>query len=89
MGQFTGMVLQFWFWLTPIIYTLPALPEQARELMQLNPLQPLMAAYQSVFRGRVAPDYSILLPLAMLPLFFLIVGTRFFLGRAGELVDEL
>jgi lipopolysaccharide transport system permease protein len=88
-GQFTGVVLQFWFWLTPIVYTLPALPEPARELMQLNPLQPLMAAYQSVFLGRVVPDYSTLLPLTVLALFFLIVGARFFLGRVGELVDEL
>lgn len=88
-GQLTGVVLQFWFWLTPIVYTLPALPENARNVLQFNPLQPLMAAYQQLFLGKAWPDFAALLPLIMLTVFFLLLGGRFFLARVGELVDEL
>jgi lipopolysaccharide transport system permease protein len=88
-GQLTGVVLQFWFWLTPIVYTLPALPGGASQWLRYNPLLPLMVAYQGLFLDQRLPDFSTLLPLALLTLFFLLVGARFFLTRVGELVDEL
>ena len=88
-GQLTGVVLQFWFWLTPIVYTLPALPEKARNLLQYNPMQPLMAAYQQLFLSKAWPDFATLLPLALLTAALLLLGARFFLARVGELVDEL
>ena len=88
-GQLTGIVLQFWFWLTPIVYTFPALPEQARTLLRFNPMLPLITAYQNVFLSAQLPDFRSLLPLAILTAFFLVLGAKFFLSRVGELVDEL
>ena len=88
-APFTGVVLQFWFWLTPIVYTLQALPEGAREAMWLNPLLPLIGAYQTVFLDHAVPDFATLLPLVVLTLLLLLGGAAFFLARVGELVDEL
>jgi len=88
-GQITGVVLQFWFWLTPIVYTLQALPEGARAVMRFNPLLSLIGAWQTVFLDRDWPDFASLLPLAMLTLLMLWLGAWLFLGRVGELVDEL
>ncbi|MXN27658.1 ABC transporter permease [Delftia sp. CH05] len=88
-GQLTGVVLQFWFWLTPIVYTLPALPEQVVNAMRYNPMQPLMSAYQQIFLAKRTPDFISLLPLVGISLFFLFLGAHFFLARAGEIVDEL
>lgn len=88
-GQLTGVVLQFWFWLTPIVYTLPALPGSARGILQYNPMRPLIAAYQHLFLDRTMPDFTTLWPLALLTVFFLALGAYFFLARVGELVDEL
>ncbi len=65
-GQFTGVVLQFWFWLTPIVYTISILPESARNAFAFNPMQPLMAAYQNLFLDHQLPDFLTLLPLALL-----------------------
>ena len=88
-GQLTGIVLQFWFWLTPIVYVFDALPAAARNLFQYNPMQPLMAAYQTLFLDQQVPDFVSLAPLTLLAAFFLVFGARFFLSRVGELVDEL
>ena len=88
-GQLTGIVLQFWFWLTPIVYVFDSLPEAARSVLQYNPLQPLIVAYQTIFLSQRLPDFSSLVPLALLTAFFLLLGARFFLSRVGELVDEL
>lgn len=88
-GQLTGIVLQFWFWLTPIVYVFESLPEGVRKLLQYNPLQPLIIAYQTIFLNQRLPDFASLVPLVALTVFFLLLGARFFLSRVGELVDEL
>ena len=88
-GQLTGIVVQFWFWLTPIVYVFDTLPELARHALKYNPLQPLMAAYQTIFLSQRLPDFSSLTPLAILTGILLLLGARFFLSRVGELVDEL
>jgi lipopolysaccharide transport system permease protein len=88
-GQLTGVALQFWFWLTPIVYTLSALPEGVRNGMQFNPMQSLISAYQHIFLAREMPDFDSLIPFAVLTALSLWFGSRFFLARVGELVDEL
>jgi lipopolysaccharide transport system permease protein len=88
-GQLTSVLLQFWFWLTPIVYTLQALPSGVQEIMRLNPLQPLMAAYQGIFLDRIVPEFGSLMPLAVVTALLLLLSARFFLARVGELVDEL
>lgn len=88
-GQFTGIALQFWFWLTPIVYVFDSMSGAARAVLRFNPLQPLLAAYQTIFLDQRVPDFSGLAPLAVLTVFFLLLGAQFFLSRVGELVDEL
>ena len=88
-GQLTGVVLQFWFWLTPVVYTYSALPEAARNVLKYNPMTPLMLAYQTVFLDQTMPDFGDLRPLAVLTVLLLLLGASFFLARVGELVDEL
>lgn len=88
-GQFFNIVLQFWFWLTPIVYPLSILPERAQELMALNPLAGLIGAYQKILVHGAWPDWNGLLPAALLAAFLCVWGLRLFRGRAGEIVDEL
>ncbi len=88
-GQFTGVVLQFWFWLTPIVYTWPSLPEKARAVLQFNPMKPLMQGYQQIFLDKQIPAFQGIVPLAIITVVFLFLGAYFFMSRVGELVDEL
>jgi len=88
-GQLTGVVLQFWFWLTPIVYTMSGLTSEVRGLMRLNPMQPLISAYQEIFLDRTLPAFEPLLPLVILTIVFLFLGAGFFIARVGEMVDEL
>jgi len=88
-GQFVGVVLQFGFWLTPIVYSPAILPEAVRTLLWLNPIYPLIAAYQGIFLNHAAPDWGGLLGIAALALALLFLAGRLFLNRAGEIVDEL
>lgn len=88
-GPLVGVVLQLWFWLTPIVYTLGVLPEFAQAAAIYNPMQALMAAYQDIFLARQMPAPETLAPLAMASLILTLISGRFFLARVGELVDEL
>ncbi len=88
-GQLFGILLQFWFWLTPIVYPASIIPEAVRPLLALNPLIPLIQAWQGVFVQGVWPVWSSLLPLLGLSLLLAILGLRLFRQRAGDLVDEL
>jgi lipopolysaccharide transport system permease protein len=47
-GQFMAILLQFWFWLTPVVYTLDAVPVQQRAWLSFNPMSPVIAAFQAI-----------------------------------------
>jgi lipopolysaccharide transport system permease protein len=88
-GQFFGIALQFWFWLTPIVYPLSILPQGIRRLVELNPMTPLMHSYQELFLKGAWPDWMSLLPVLALGLLLCVFGLALFRARSGEMVDEL
>ncbi len=88
-GQFFGIVLQFWFWLTPIVYSSTILPERVRSLMAWNPMASVVDASQTIFVNGAWPAWSRLAMVAVLGVALCAFAARLFLKRAGEMVDEL
>lgn len=88
-GQFFGIFLTFWFWLTPIVYLPSILPNGVQRFMALNPMADFMRAVQGVLVQGVWPQWhSLLYPFA-LAVVLCLVGLRLFRSRVGEIVDEL
>ncbi len=83
-GQLFGICLQFWFWLTPIVYPIGILPEGIRSLIELNPMTALMRSYQQLFLHGQWPDWPSLLPIILLALLLCALGLRLFRQRAGD-----
>lgn len=71
------------------MYSIGALPAAVQKVFKLNPMMPLMQAYQIIFLQRQWPAWEALLPLVLLTVIVLVLGATFFLRRVGELVDEL
>jgi lipopolysaccharide transport system permease protein len=88
-GQMTGIVLQFWFWFTPIIYPPTILPEGIGELLRWNPMVPLIQAYQGIFVNAAWPQWQSLWPMAVISVLLCVFALSLFRKRAGEMVDEL
>jgi lipopolysaccharide transport system permease protein len=88
-GQLFGVVLQFWFWLTPIVYPVTILPESLQSLIALNPMASLMAAYQKILVTGQWPDWISLCPLTLIAVLLCLWGMWLFRRNSGEIVDEL
>ncbi|MBZ9566133.1 ABC transporter permease [Modicisalibacter tunisiensis] len=88
-GQFFSVVLQFWFWLTPVVYPVEILPGRLQDYMTLNPMFGLMKSYQGVLLHGQVPDWKDLVLLTILGCFFCISGVYLFRKHSGDMVDEL
>lgn len=88
-GQFMTIALQFWFWLTPIVYPASILPEHVRPILDWNPMAPIIATWQGVLVKGTPPDWGSLIYPLVVALLLCTLGLRMFRKRAGEIVDEL
>jgi len=88
-GQLFGIVIMFWFWLTPIIYPLSILPERIQPLMALNPMAALIGQFQTVLVRGGWPEWEALTYPVTLAIVLCLLGLRLFRRHAGEMVDEL
>ena len=88
-GQLTGVVLSFWFWLTPVVYLKATLPPRAQALIAWNPMTPIIESYHRIFVDGVMPDFLAVAPVAAFSFALLVFAGLFFLRQAPDLVDEL
>jgi lipopolysaccharide transport system permease protein len=88
-GQLFGVILQFWFWLTPIVYPANILPEKIQQLMKYNPMSSVISAYQNIMVYNQVPNWMTLWPTALFGALLCFWGLRLFQKHSGELVDEL
>lgn len=88
-GQFTSVLLQFWFWFTPIVYVANVLPASMQTVISFNPIAAVADAYHAIFAQQVFPNWGSLVYPAVLALFLLCFGGVAFLRLSGEIIDEL
>lgn len=91
-GPMLQMGLTFWFWLTPIVYPVSALPQAAQSAMAWNPFAVIAHHYQHVvLHGQVpaAAAWPPLAGVAALALVLAALAWRLFRSRAADMADEL
>jgi len=88
-AQAVGVGLQFWFWLTPIVYPLSAVPEIMRGPMAWNPLYGLVGSYQRIVVEQQWPVWSQLWPVVVVAVLFAMISESVFRRLAPAMVDEL
>jgi len=87
--QATTMLLQFWFWLTPIVYPGRTLPDFVASALAWNPLWPVVHFAQTIFVEDRVPPWSSLAYPAIVAVALLLLGLFAFRNLSGEIVDEL
>lgn len=88
-GQVMIVVMQLWFWLTPIVYVKNVMPEKVQAYINLNPMTGLVAIYQDALLLNHAPDFSSLIPSVTVAAVAVIVSFILFRRASPELVDAL
>lgn len=84
-----ALVLPFVFWLTPVAYPLSVVPESVQRLIVLNPVYPLIAAYQGIVVEHRWPIWSDLWPVAAVAVAAVLAGDLAFRRLSRLMVDEL
>lgn len=88
-GQVLGIVMQLWFWLTPVVYTAESLPQQFRFLADVNPMAGLVKIYQDALLSGRFPDWANLAtPIVCVTSLFLF-SFWIFRRASADLVDAL
>lgn len=88
-SQVMMVVMNMWFWLTPIVYTLDIVPGTIGAYIALNPLTPIVAGYHDVILYERMPNWISLLYPAILGMGLFAISMFVFRRAAPELVDAL
>jgi lipopolysaccharide transport system permease protein len=88
-AQINSMLLQGWFYLTPIVYPLGLVPDRFERYLALNPLTPLVALYREALLGGGMPPLASLAPLAVAAVVALILGVWVFRRLKPTFADEI
>ena len=88
-GQLWVVLLNLWFWMTPIVYHISILPQEFHPLVSWNPLTSLFVSYQNIVLENQWPDWSSLWWPAVMAVVTLTLGLIAFRRLSGEMVDEL
>jgi len=88
-GHLLSIVLMFWFYLTPIFYSLDGLPASIIALYHINPMLHFISGYRAVLFLSSAPSaalYGIMLGISTVTF---LLGWLVFIGTEKQLVKEL
>ena len=88
-GQAFNVILQVWFWFTPIVYPLTIIPENYRHLMQLNPMYSLVDAYHQILVYNQVPQLQSIAIITVVACILAFIGLLLFRKASAEMVDVL
>jgi len=88
-AQILGMVLNAWFYLTPIVYPLPLVPDRYRVWLELNPMTTLVSLYRQAFLGGSVELVPRTLPFVVGTAMILFAGFWLFRKLKPAFVDEI
>ncbi len=88
-GQMMEVVLNFWFWLTPIVYMISIVPEKYHTLFMINPMTGIVMGYQNILLYDKAPDFHLLIYPAIVAFISLILAMLVFYKAREEMADVL
>ena len=88
-GQAIPIILQVWFWFTPIVYSANIIPESYRYLLSFNPMYHFTSAYQEIIVYGRSPQLEGLAIIAAASLTLLMLSLFLFRRSSEEMVDVL
>ena len=88
-GQMMEVVLNFWFWLTPVVYMISIVPEKYHALFMINPMTGIVLGYQNILLYDKAPDLTLLVYPGIFAVVSLMLSMIIFYKAREEMADVL
>lgn len=87
--QMVNVLIQLWFWGTPIIYQMDAIPLSVRKIIMLNPMYYFIEAYHKVIMEGKLPDKFHIIMMLIIVFISTIIGSLTFKKLKSEIPDEI
>lgn len=87
--HFLEVILQLWFWVTPIIWSVSLVPEKFRDYAYLNPFTPFIEAYRDVILRNQLPRLSTLSMVAAAGVLAFLLGAYIFHKKQRRFAEEI
>jgi lipopolysaccharide transport system permease protein len=88
-SQVMNVVLQLWFWMTPVVYMPSIVPGRFSVIIHLNPMYWIISSYQDVLLFQRSPDIRHLIMIGCVSLGLLLISLLLFRRSSAEMVDVL
>lgn len=88
-GHVITAFMQLFFFMTPIVYPLSAVPERYQPILALNPLYPVIEHFRRTLLWGQAPDWTSLGLVTLFALAFLLAGYAWFMQLKKVFADVL
>ena len=87
--QIMGIVLQFWFWLTPVVYMHQVIPAEYRGWLFMNPMAAIVISFQDILLYKKSPDLPSLIYPFILAIVLLCVAFVMYKRGSEDMADAL
>lgn len=87
--HFIGVLLQLFFYATPIVYSIETIPENFRWILKLNPMTYIIEGFRDIFYYHQMPDIKMLGIILLLGITLCIVGYLVFNKLQKKFAEEL
>jgi homopolymeric O-antigen transport system permease protein len=88
-AQVMNVVMQLWFWVTPIVYAINILPGHFALVLRLNPMFAITSSYQQVLLWGHPPHFKSLAVIFVASLVLLGIAMGLFRRASPDMVDVL
>ena len=78
-----------WMYITPIMYPEDLVPEEYRNIFNLNPATPIIRSYRAIFYYKTAPYLSDCISALVVSLVLIIIGYAIFMRAERRFAEEL
>lgn len=87
--HFIGVLLQLFFYATPIVYSIETIPENFRWILEINPMTYIIEAYRDIFYNQTMPDMKMLGVILIIGIILCVVGYLIFNKLQKRFAEEL
>lgn len=87
--HFIGVLLQLFFYATPIVYSVETIPENFRWILKINPMTYIIEGFRDIFYYHQIPDIKMLGIVLVIGILLCIVGYLIFNKLQKKFAEEL